>query len=492
MSGMGVQLSHIAQELSGASDVVGSDTSIHDITHDSRQARDGSLFVAIRGAVVDGHDFVDMAVSRGASAILVESLQDSEIPQIVVPSTRAAMPWAARAVFGSPDDSLTVSGVTGTNGKTTVVHMLESILGAADIPVGLIGTLGARIGAAPMSTARTTPEATDLQRMLGVMRDSGVRVVLMEVSSHAIELHRSDAIRFAVAGFTNLSQDHLDFHGDMESYFGTKMRLFTAGVAERAVINIGDPWGERLHNESRIPTSTVSVNGEADLSAIDLHPTSKGTSFRVVSDEGTVDVNLPLVGEFNVANALVAFSMAHDLGVDMPTIVRGLSRVPTVPGRMEVIAHDGPFTVVVDYAHTPDAIAVVLGSVGALARTRVIALVGAGGDRDTEKRAIMGAAAGRLSDVTIVTTDNPRTEPPISIAEEVRRGAAAQPNVHVEVILDRRSAILHAVSMAEAGDIVVILGKGHEQGQDIGSDVLPFDDRDEARAALVARGWEPQ
>jgi UDP-N-acetylmuramoyl-L-alanyl-D-glutamate--2,6-diaminopimelate ligase len=491
MSDMGVQLSQIAHQLADASDVVGPDTSIFDITHDSRQVRDGSLFVAIRGAEVDGHDFVEMAVSQGASGILVESLQDIEIPQIVVPSTRAAMPWAARVVFGSPDDSLTVAGVTGTNGKTTVVHMLESILGSSDVPVGLIGTLGARIGTTPMSTARTTPEATDLQRMLGVMRDSGVRIVLMEVSSHAIELHRCDAIKFSVVGFTNLSQDHLDFHGDMESYFGTKMRLFTTGVADRAVINIDDPWGERLFGESRIPTTTVSVKDEADLSASHLQATSKGSSFRVASDEGTVDVDLPLVGEFNVTNALVAFSMAQALGVDMATIARGLSRVPTIPGRMEIIAHDGPFTVIVDYAHTPDAIAVVLGSVAALAVKRVIAMLGAGGDRDKEKRSIMGAAAARLSDVTIVTTDNPRTESPMSIAEEVVRGAAAQPNSHVEIILDRQSAIRHLVSMAEEGDVVVILGKGHEQGQDVGSNVLPFDDRDEARAALLAQGWEP-
>jgi UDP-N-acetylmuramoyl-L-alanyl-D-glutamate--2,6-diaminopimelate ligase len=491
MSGMGVQLGQIAQELSGVSRIVGPDTSILDVTHDSRQVREGSLFVAIRGAQADGHDFVDMAVKRGAAGILVESLQDAEIAQIVVASTRAAMPWAARVVYGSPDDSLTVVGVTGTNGKTTVVHMLESILGAADTPVGLIGTLGARIGTHPIPTARTTPEAPDLQRMLGVMRDSGIRVVLMEVSSHAIKLHRCDAIHFSVVGFTNLSQDHLDFHSDMESYFATKMRLFTSGVADRAVINIGDPWGERLRGETRIPATTVSVNGEADVSASDLHATSKGTSFRVVSDKGAIDFDLPLVGDFNVANALVALSMAQDLGVDMATAAKGLSSVQTIPGRMEVIAHDGPFTVIVDYAHTPDAIAVVLGAVGTLSGERVIALVGAGGDRDKEKRSIMGAAAARLSDVTIITTDNPRTESPLSIAEEIARGAAAQPNTHVEVILDRRSAIGHAISIAEEGDVVVILGKGHEQGQDIGSNVLPFDDRDEARAALVAQGWEP-
>jgi len=491
MSGMGVQLSHVAHHVPGVDDAVQRDVVVSDITHDSRQVREGMLFVAIRGKEHDGHDFVPVAVDRGATAILVEQPQEVDVPQLVVPDTREAMAWAARAVFGMPDTALSIAGVTGTNGKTTVTHMLESILEMAGVSVGIIGTLGARIAGTPIPIVRTTPEASDLQRILAFMRDSGVQVVLMEVSSHAIELHRADAILFSVVGFTNLSQDHLDFHGDMESYFDVKRRLFDPDVSSRGVINIGDPWGARLHAEGQLESTTVSVAGSADLTVRNVAGTSAGTTFAVATRDDSVDVALPLMGEFNVSNALVAFGMALELGVDTPSIALGLSSIGTIPGRMEVVSHGGPFTVVVDYAHTPDAIAGVLGSFRSITAGRVITLVGAAGDRDREKRSIMGAAAARLSDVTIITTDNPRTEDPIEIALEVRRGAHAQPHANVEIIIDRRSAIRHGVAIAEAGDIVVILGKGHEQGQDIGSEVLPFDDRNEARDALRLQGWEP-
>ncbi len=491
MSGMGVLLSQVAEHVPGVSAVVGTDVVISDITHDSRQVGSGVLFVAIRGEFHDGHDYVQMAVSNGASAVLVEEQQTVDVPQIIVTDTRKAMAWAARSVFGMPDETLAIAGVTGTNGKTTVAHMLESILTTAGLPTGIIGTLGARIGSTPMPTARTTPEATDLQRILASMRDSGVEIVLMEVSSHAVELHRADAIRFSVVGFTNLSQDHLDFHGDMETYYAAKKRLFDPVVSDQGVINVDDPWGTRLAAESMIEQTTVSITGNAELSATNLVGTSEGTGFVLVTLGGSADVTLPLVGEFNVSNALVAAGMALHLGVDTPTIARGLSATRPVPGRMEVVPHDGPFTVVVDYAHTPDAIAVVLASLNSLASGRIIAVVGAGGDRDSEKRSIMGAAAARSSNVTIITTDNPRTEDPTVIAEEVGRGARAQPGANVQTIIDRRSAIRHSISIAEAGDIVVVLGKGHEQGQDIGSEVLPFDDRDEVREALRIEGWEP-
>lgn len=489
---MGVLLSQVSQQIPGAGAIEGPDVPVSGITHDSRQVEEGTLFVAIRGEVHDGHDFVATAIERGASAILVDDVQPVDVPQIVVSDTRKAMAWAARAIFGMPDVSLSIAGVTGTNGKTTVTHMLESIFEAEGTAVGVVGTLGARIGSTPIPTVRTTPEATDLQRILAAMRDSGVTVVLMEVSSHAVQLHRSDAIRFSVVGFTNLTQDHLDFHGDMESYFMVKSQLFNDSVAERGVINIGDPYGERLREETELESTTVSMSGPADLYAEDVTGTSEGTSFGVVTPEGTRHVDLPLAGEFNVANALVAFAMARDLGVDGDAIARGLSRVKPIPGRMEIIAHDGPFAVVVDYAHTPGAIAAVLGSVGALASGRTIAIIGAGGDRDVEKRAIMGATAVRLSDLTIITTDNPRSEDPKAIADEIRRGALAQPSANVETVLDRRTAIQRGVAIAEAGDIVVVLGKGHEQGQEIGSVVYPFDDTDEARDALRLVGWAPK
>lgn len=492
MSGMGVQLSQVTDHLRNVNDVLGADVVVTDITHDSRQVSAGMLFVAIRGEVYDGHDFVVKAIESGATAILVDSHQDVDVPQIVVPDTRAAMASAARAVFAFPDESLAIAGVTGTNGKTTVTHMLESILTLAGSSIGVIGTLGARIGDVPIPIARTTPEATDLQRLLATMRDSGCRSVLMEVSSHAIELHRTDAIAFSVVGFTNLSQDHLDFHGDMESYFAVKKQLFDSDVARRAVINIDDPWGKRLASETQLDSVLVSIQEPADLCASGLAGSADGMQFDLVASGRRAGVSLPLVGDFNVSNALVAAAMAAELEVDLGTIAAGLCDVRPISGRMEVIPHEGPFTVIVDYAHTPDAIAVVLRSLRTIAPGRVISVIGAGGDRDKDKRSTMGAAAARLSDVAIITTDNPRSEDPGVIAQEVRRGADAQTNTRVETILDRRDAIRRAISMAESGDVVVILGKGHEPGQDIGSEILPFDDRVESREALRIDDWEPR
>lgn len=489
MTGMGVPLSQIAQHVPDVTEIVGPDVLISDVAHDSRQVTAGTLFVAIPGANHDGHDFVTGAVESGASAILVERVQPVGVPQIVVPDARKAMAWAARAVFGMPDEHLAIAGVTGTNGKTTVTHMLESILTTAGVSVGVVGTLGARIGTTPIPTARTTPEATDLQRILGTMSDAGVRVVLIEVSSHAIELHRSDAIHFSVVGFTNLSQDHLDFHGDMEAYFAVKSRLFDSEISDHGVINIGDPWGERLHLATGLESKTVSTTGNADVSAVHLRATAEGTSFSVMTAMGTTDVRLPLVGDFNVSNALVAFGMALELGLAASEIATGLSNVEPIRGRMEVVPHDGPFTVVVDYAHTPDAIAVVLRSLRGLAQGRVIALIGAGGDRDSAKRSIMGAIAARMSDVTLITTDNPRNEDPRAIADEIYRGADAQPNADVEIIIDRRAAIRRSISMAETGDIVVVLGKGHEQGQEASGVTVPFDDGQEVREALRLMDW---
>ncbi|MEN8042049.1 MAG: UDP-N-acetylmuramoyl-L-alanyl-D-glutamate--2,6-diaminopimelate ligase, partial [Actinomycetota bacterium] len=417
---------------------------------------------------------------------------DVSIPHIVVEDARVAMPWAARAVFGMPDVSMQMVGVTGTNGKTTVTHMLESILISSGTPVGIIGTVGVRINGRAMATSRTTPEATDLQRILGMMRDDAVRVVLMEVSSHAIELHRTDAISFSVMGFTNLTRDHLDFHGDMDSYFATKKSVFVPEVSETAVVNVDDEWGRRLNTSLEIPAQTVALTGRADLHAADLVGGTDGTTFTAVTPQGAIDIHLPLVGDFNVANALVAIGLARELGVESSAIAEGLGRLAPIPGRMEAIPHDGAFTVVVDYAHTPDAIAVVLDSVRSAVSGRVMVIIGAGGDRDREKRSLMGAAAARRSDLTIITTDNPRSEDPGAIADEVRRGAEAQPGANIEMIPDRRAAIARAVESAEPGDMVLVLGKGHEQGQDVGSAVLPFDDRLAVRDALTAAGRVPE
>lgn len=488
---MDVTLAKVAEQVPGVRAVIGGDVVVSDVTHDSRQVRPGALFVAIVGERFDGHAFIQPACDSGASALLVEHEQPGATPQMVVRDSRAAMAWAARAVFGNPDTSMRVAGVTGTNGKTTVTYMVESILHASGTPAGVIGTLGARIDGTPIPTSRTTPEASDLQRILGTMRDQDVKTVMMEVSSHAIALHRSDAIHFAAVGFTNLSRDHLDFHGDMESYFGVKRRLFRFEIADTAVVNVDDPWGSRLASDLTMPLTTVSIAGNADIIASNLVGSSEGTSFTVHTSIGETAVRLPLAGGFNVSNALVAVGIALDVGVGLEAVAVGLGRLKPITGRMEIIRHRGPFTVVVDYAHTPDAIDAVLLAARPLAPGRVISVIGAGGDRDEEKRSLMGGAAARSSDVMIITTDNPRSEDPASIAQEVRRGADIRGGADVVMVIDRSAAIRRAIEIAAEGDIVLILGKGHEQGQDIGDRVLPFDDRAQAREALSAVGWDP-
>lgn len=486
---MGIPLSTIAGQVPGLIRVAGEDVLVSDITHDSRQVVADSLFVAVTGEMLDGHDFVESACERGATAFLVEREQTGTMPQIVVRDSREAMPWAARSVFGEPDTSLRLAGVTGTNGKTTVAYMIESMLRVAQIPAGVVGTLGARVDGTPLPLTRTTPEATDLQRLLASMRDGAVETVIMEVSSHALELHRVDAVHFDVVGFTNLSHDHLDFHGDMESYFAVKAGLFRSAVARTAVVNLDDPWGRRLVDNLDMALLTVSVEGDAEITASQVVSTVGGTSFTVKTPTGEAAVELPLAGGFNVSNALVAVGMATELGIDLRDIAEGLDRLEPIPGRMEMVAHRGPFTIVVDYAHTPDALEVVLRSAGQMARGRVIVVFGAGGDRDREKRFVMGSVAAQFSDIAIVTTDNPRSEDPVTIAIEVRRGADDEGGAEIETVIDRRQAIRRAIDLAAQGDLVLILGKGHEQGQDIGSEVLPFDDRHEVTEALVAAGW---
>ncbi len=465
------------------------DLRVVDVTHDSREVGPGTLFVAISGSRHDGHVFVPSIGRRGAVGALVEHLVESPIPQLVTPDTREAMAVAARTVHGEPDRTLSIVGVTGTNGKTTVTHLCEAAWRADGRSAGVIGTLGARYDGHPIPLARTTPESSDLQRLLARMRDAGVTSVAMEVSSHALDLHRADGIRFTAVGFTNLSQDHLDFHGDMESYFMSKFGLFVPERSSRAVVDIDGDAGRRIAAMTELDVVTAGIEGGADISASDIWSTATGTSFTLTSPEGTVGVHLPLVGIFNVGNALVAAGLLLCDGVDLDAIAQGFSSLTSVPGRMEVVHHDGPFTVIVDYAHTPEAVATVLASIARAADGRVIAVVGAGGDRDVAKRPAMGEAAARFADLVIVTTDNPRSEDPSTIATQVRSGAEGVPSADVRTVLDRREAIDLAIDLAAPGDIVMILGKGHEQGQEVGDEVLPFDDRLVASEALLAAGW---
>jgi UDP-N-acetylmuramoyl-L-alanyl-D-glutamate--2,6-diaminopimelate ligase len=483
-----VSLKTLAEGLAGVVEVDDAVIEVTDVTHNSLAVRAGVVFVAIRGSNHDGHEYVSMAAHAGAPAVVVDHRVDVDVPQIVVSDTRAAMPHIARAAHGSPDSSLSIVGITGTNGKTTVASMCESIWMAQGVPSGIIGTLGARLRGEPLPLERTTPESSDLQRMLALMRDGGVLNVAIEVSSHALVLHRADAVAFDVVAFTNLTQDHLDFHHDMEHYFAAKLSLFDRRRAEHAVVNISDAYGARVAATTDCPVTTVAVGADADFRA-DIDAQSDGMIRFTVRERGrAVAASMPLPGSFNVANAAVAWAISRHLGADTNSIVAGLSNLEPIAGRMQVVSPGTEVTVVVDYAHTPAAVATVVAAARDMTDGRVIAVVGAGGDRDEDKRPMMGAAAAASADVTIVTTDNPRSESPEAIADEVRRGAEGVFGASVETVLDRSEAIDHAVTIAHAGDLVLILGKGHELGQEVNGVVHPFDDVDEARRSLARHG----
>ena len=442
-------------------EVVGSPAvEVRDLAYDARAVTPGALFFAVPGAQADGHDFAGAAIETGAVGLVVERRLDLPVPQVVVADSRAAMAPVADLFFGEPTRELEVVGVTGTSGKTTTTFLLFAILAAARRRPGLLGTVEARVGGERRGVVRTTPEAIDLQRLLREMLDAGDRSCAMEASSHASVLHRLDRVRFAALIFTNLSHEHLDFHGDLESYFEAKRRLFVTEPRPLAVINVGDEHGRRLARE--LPDA-VTFSGE-DASAL-------------------AGVDLKLRGRFNVDNALGALCAARALGVGDDAIKRGLESVRGVPGRFESVDAGQAFHVIVDYAHKPDALENVLRVARELADSkRVIVVVGAGGDRDRGKRAPMGRLASELADVAIVTSDNPRTEDPEAIAAELVAGRDGE----LEVELDRAAAIARAIELARPGDVVLIAGKGAEQGQEFADRTVPFDDREAAKEALKA------
>jgi UDP-N-acetylmuramoyl-L-alanyl-D-glutamate--2,6-diaminopimelate ligase len=462
------------------------DVEVSHVVHDSRDVTAGALFCCIPGATADGHDFAPAAVAAGAVACLVERPVAVDVPQARVPSVRAVLGPLASRFHGDPSRSLPVLGVTGTNGKTTTTYLLERIGEVAGEPTGLLGTTGARVAGTAIELRHTTPEATDLQRVLAQMRDAGARMVAMEVSSHALDQHRVDGTLFAAVCFTNLSHDHLDYHVDMESYFDAKARLFTREFASAGAVNLDDAHGVALVDRARaegLEILTYAVTAPADVRAIDIRATAAGTSFTIVDRGEKLDVVSTLVGGFNVANALAAYATARLAGMPGEAIVRGLSTELVVPGRMERVDHAGPFAVLVDYAHTPDALAAALASARSIVEDsgKVIVVFGCGGDRDRAKRPLMGRVAVDGSDLAILTSDNPRSEDPAAIAADVCNGA--QPGV---VELDRRSAIRAALHAARTGDVVLIAGKGHESGQLVKDKVLDFDDRHVAREELEA------
>lgn len=449
------------------------DAVVTSVTHDSRRVRPGSLFCCVRGGVADGHSFASAAVGAGAVAVLVDHPMDlpAGVAQLVVDDTRAAMARVAAAFHGFPGDGMELIGITGTNGKTTTAHLLQAVLARTGRVVEVIGTL---------TQKRTTPEATDLQERLAELRDRGTTTVVMEVTSHALELHRVDALRFRVGVFTNLSQDHLDFHGTMEDYFQAKARLFAPERVVAAVVNADDPYGARLLADAKVScTPYRAVDAEALVLA------AEGSEFRW----GGTTVHLPMGGMFNVMNALAAATTARMIGVADAVVAEGLGAV-TVPGRYEPVRAGQPFAVVVDFAHTPDGLERVLQAARSSAGPsgRVLCTFGAGGDRDRTKRPLMGAVAARLADLVLITSDNPRSEDPLAVIGEVLAGAHDSPRAQVRSEPDRRAAIRGVLSEARPGDVVVIAGKGHESGQEIAGVVHPFDDRVVAREELDALG----
>ena len=460
---------------------------VTDVTYDTRRVEAGALFVCVPGARVDGHDLAPDAVARGAVALLAERPLDLAVPQLVVADSRLAMALAADAFFGRPTRELEVAGVTGTNGKTTTAFLLYSILAAAGRRPGLLGTVEMRVGGERRAVTRTTPEAIDLQRTFRELLDAGERSCAMEASSHASELRRLVGTRFRALVFTNLSQDHLDFHGTLADYFDAKRRLFTEpdvdGNRPPAAVNVGDEHGRRLAEELRglgARLVTFGLAGDAEIRPEELELSPSATSFRA----GGLAVSPRLRGRFNVENVLGAIAAGRLLEIEDEAVVRGVEHVAGVPGRFEAVDEGQPFAVLVDYAHTPEALANVLAEARRLAAGRLICVFGCGGDRDRAKRPLMGEVVSRLADLPIVTSDNPRSEEPGAIIEEILAGMDGRE----EVEPDRAAAIALAVEQAVEGDVVLIAGKGHEQGQELADRTIPFDDREVARDALRRLG----
>ena len=460
---------------------------ISSLAYDTRTVGPGTLFFCVPGFTRDGHEFAGEAIARGAVSLVVERPLGLGVPEVQVRSVRAAMAPAAARFYGDPTASLATVGVTGTNGKTTSAFLVRALLEADGRRTGLLGTVKSVIGGAEREVVRTTPEAIDLQRTFREMLDAGDTACAIEVSSHALELHRADAIHFAVAIFTNLTQDHLDFHETMDDYFRAKRRLFVDADLRHAVINLDDRYGRRLAAE--VPGAiTIGIDSDAAFRAVTVDTDITGSRFTVATPDGcSLELTSPLRGRFNVLNVLGALAAARSLGVPAHTCVEAIRTAGQVPGRFETVDEGQDFAVVVDYAHTPDSLENVLAAARRLTTGRLHVVFGCGGDRDRTKRPLMGEIATRLADHVIVTSDNPRSEHPEAIIAEILVGTGPG----VEHDADRREAIAAAIAAAQAGDVVVIAGKGHEQGQEFeGGAKVPFDDVTVARDALrgVAAG----
>ncbi len=468
------------------------DVAISGISLSTARIRPGDVYAALPGTRAHGADFAGQALAAGAVVVLTDRAGldrlPAEAPAIVVPDPRRVLGRLAARIYGDPATDLRVIGVTGTQGKTTTTRILEQGLTASGATSAVIGTVGTRIAGEDVKTELTTPEAPDLHGLFAVMRERGVDTCAMEVSSHALVLGRVDGVVFDVATFLNLGRDHLDFHADLDDYFAAKASLFTPERARVGLTNVDDEFGRRLLEVATIPMSTFSSHGrDADWRAVDVALTATGAGFTVLGPGVEVRASIRIPGEFNVSNTIAAIASAALAGLDPRTVADGISRVSGVPGRLEPVSLGQDYTVVVDYAHKPDALEAVLATLRPLTEGQVIVVIGAGGDRDTTKRPVMGEIAARMADVVIVTDDNPRSEDPASIRAAVLEGTRG---THAEVreLGDRRLAIREAVGRAEPGDVVLIAGKGHESGQQVDGVLHPFDDRVVAAEEISGRG----
>ena len=456
---------------------------IEQVYYDSRKVTPGSLFVAVTGYAADGNRFIPMALERGAAAVVTAKRPQDDVPYILVESDRLALALIGANYYGHPAKSMTMIGVTGTNGKTSTTLLVKQILEqVTGKKVGLIGTMENLVGDEVIPTERTTPESFELQGLFARMRDALCSYVVMEVSSHAVSLERIGGVHFDVAAFTNLTEDHLDFHGTMENYCDAKAALFQR--CGRAVCNCDDPWFERITKDAACPVLTASVKGVGDLHAENVQLRSDGISFLAVCKEETVQVNLQIPGRFTVYNALTALGIAHSLGISLADAAAALSKAKGVRGRVEVVPTPGkPYTVLIDYAHTPDGLENVLTSVRDYCKGRLIAVFGCGGDRDSIKRPIMGKIGVSLSDLAVITSDNPRSEDPMAIISDILKGVAEQEESYV-VIENRPKAIQYAMDKAQKDDIIILAGKGHETYQEICGVKHHLDEREIVAAYL--------
>ncbi len=484
-----MHLSYLIETL-GASRLSGDDVEITGVAYDSRKVAPGMLFVAFCGGTFDGHEFIADAVANGAAAIVSEREIDADVPFVVVPNGREALPQLAARFYNYPTRKMMMVGVTGTNGKTTATHLIQSIFRAAGNMAGLVGTLGTRIEDEILPTDHTTPESADLQQVLAEMVDRGVDAVAMEVSSHGLAQGRTAGCEFDCGVFTNLTQDHLDFHGTLEDYFATKLTLFSeypklSSKRFVAAVNVDDPYAQAVIDATVGEVITYGINSPADVMGSEIEVSESGVSLDITYRGVSERAYVPVGGYFNAYNGLSAAAACLGLGIDLVTIVQGLAMSPKVVGRFESVDCGQDFGVVVDYAHSPDGLENVLRTAKSLTKNRLIVVFGCGGNRDRGKRPKMGKIASDLADMVIVTSDNPRKEEPEAIIRDILDGIALESRP--EVIVDRREAIVHAIRSAEQGDIVVIAGKGHENYQIFADKTIHFDDREVARDVLEAR-----